>query len=355
MTSRDPDDLHDGRVDAAWRAASREEPPPALDDAIRAAARREIGAGPHRVDALRAAGPAALRPQRWWWPLAAAATIGAIVIGLLQLTDPERVAGAGEDKAVVSDTPPAPAGANKQEGGAPAPEQAAAPAPASGASAPTARPAPPALGKIVDGEARTREAPAPASVPRKDAAPIPFRRDERGATDAVAPPAVSEPRPSANAATPAPPVAQPFPGDAPKREVGASTLDGATPAAGAVAPAPSPAAPAEAPRDVQRASEGAAGFAPAPGGARRAQAADTASVDRKSAATPGILQTQAAKGRAKTAPELSVPDWIARIRRLRDDGRTDDAARELAAFRAAHPDHERLLPPDLRSWTPEPR
>jgi hypothetical protein len=52
---------------------------------------------------------------------------------------------------------------------------------------------------------------------------------------------------------------------------------------------------------------------------------------------------------------LPVPDWITLIRRLRDEGKTGEAAKELAAFRAAHPDHEKLLPPDLRDWKPAVR
>ena len=51
-------------------------------------------------------------------------------------------------------------------------------------------------------------------------------------------------------------------------------------------------------------------------------------------------------------PKLAVPDWITLISKLRDEGRTDDAAKELAAFRAAYPNHEQLLPPDLRDWKP---
>jgi hypothetical protein len=49
---------------------------------------------------------------------------------------------------------------------------------------------------------------------------------------------------------------------------------------------------------------------------------------------------------------LPVADWITLIRRLIDDGRFDDAGKELAAFRATHADHERLLPSDLRDWRP---
>ena len=100
MTTRPPDDLHDERFDAAWNRASREVPPRALDDAIRAAARREVGAGPQDVAAMREA----TRPERWWFPLAAAAMIGAVAIGVLQLSTPDRLGSSGEQR-VVSDTP----------------------------------------------------------------------------------------------------------------------------------------------------------------------------------------------------------------------------------------------------------
>src|SRR5438270_3444606 len=70
----------DPELDATWRAASREQPPTALDDAIRAAARREVGAKPGGFGAA---------PR--WWPLAAAATVAAIAVGIVQMTPPERV------------------------------------------------------------------------------------------------------------------------------------------------------------------------------------------------------------------------------------------------------------------------
>jgi hypothetical protein len=54
----------------------------------------------------------------------------------------------------------------------------------------------------------------------------------------------------------------------------------------------------------------------------------------------------------KDRTPLPIPDWIALIRRLRDEGKTVEATRELAAFRAAHADHEMLLPADLRDWHP---
>lgn len=58
----------------------------------------------------------------------------------------------------------------------------------------------------------------------------------------------------------------------------------------------------------------------------------------------------ATPSRETSRAPLATADWIALIRRLRAEGRIDEAARELAAFRAAHPDHARELPPDLRDW-----
>src|SRR6202158_2368566 len=70
----------DPELDATWRAASREQPPVALDDAIRAAARREVGAKPGGFGAA---------PR--WWPLAAPATVAAIAVGIVQMIPPEEV------------------------------------------------------------------------------------------------------------------------------------------------------------------------------------------------------------------------------------------------------------------------
>lgn len=71
------------------------------------------------------------------------------------------------------------------------------------------------------------------------------------------------------------------------------------------------------------------------------------------AAKTAMADSQKEAGaRIKDRAPLPIPDWIALIRRLRDEGNTAEAARELAAFRAAHADHEKLLPPDLRDWRP---
>ena len=125
----------DPELDATWRATSREQPPAALDDAIRAAARREVGAKP---------GGFGSAPR--WWPLAAAATVAAIAVGIVQMTPPEQVTlgmnTAANDAATDaaqrnvkpdSDTP----NAGKPQREAPAP--AAAPEALRDASKPTAK------------------------------------------------------------------------------------------------------------------------------------------------------------------------------------------------------------------------
>ncbi|HET7097669.1 MAG TPA: hypothetical protein VFJ68_09785 [Casimicrobiaceae bacterium] len=73
---------------------------------------------------------------------------------------------------------------------------------------------------------------------------------------------------------------------------------------------------------------------------------------RPSGAAKTAPSGAATETRVKDRAPLPVPDWIALIRRLRDEGNVDEAARELAAFRTAHADHEKLLPPDLRDWHP---
>jgi hypothetical protein len=256
MTSDRPDHPaslpDDAKFDAAWRAASREEPRADLDTAIRAAARRAVAAGPRPADVREAT-----RPERWWWPLAAAATIGAVAVGVLQVIGPD----AGRDlpaggPAVVSDMPAEASAPSKSA----APVQPPAPR-VETAAAPPARPSSPA---------ERAATPAPA----RDAAPM---RDQ---------------------------VAEPFP-------------------AGSAAPM------------AKRAAELSA--VPSPARPSAGAIAGAAKVERSAAPAP-----------------LSVSDWIALIRRLRSEGRDEEAAKEIAAFRAAHPDldPERLLAEDPRAARP---
>jgi len=379
VTTHDPNDLRDPRFDAAWRAASREEPPAALDDAILAAARREVRAGPQSAQENAAAVPSALRPERWWAPLAAAATIGAIAIGLLQLANPDKVNVAESDKNAVSDMPAATEKAKERAESAPeqiAPKNAPVPAVPSSSIAPS--PPPVRQGPPVGGDARNRTmatppvgAPAPVPALRKDTAAA---SEERAASSAAesAPPAGARGGRQAgvmDASKPAAPLAEPFPADGIKRETKQDTAtappppasmqaeSGAAGMAGGKLMAQEPQKRNEPVRDAQSAAAPAApAVAPAPPpplatpnlqeseSARRAQ--------QKAAANATV--SSASDVRAKVQPKLPVPDWIALIRKLRDENRLNEAAKELAAFRSAHPDHERLLPPDLRDWKPAP-
>jgi hypothetical protein len=357
----DHDDLFDPRFDAAWKAVSREEPPTALDDAIRAAARREAATRPQRTEG-KGGIPEALRPERWWWPLAAAATIGAIAIGILQLTPTDHVVAPAADKSVVSDVPAASTPSKPSAAPGPSektrtPEPAAEPPPSMPAAgrAPTAAPAP---------------APAPVAPPavaprdlRKDlAAPAGGRERTAADTTAAAAPA---PTPSqgasasaadADAAKPAPSFAEPFPAQA--KPGAAKPPQGA---AAASAPAAQPAAAAEGFASPKlEAQQGAATLAPAPPRAPPAPLPARRVVESNRAggvSAESRAESAAAKpdARAKTPPKLPPEEWIALIRRLRDEGRSEEAARELAAFREAYADHDRLLPRDLREWQPSPR
>jgi hypothetical protein len=70
---------------------------------------------------------------------------------------------------------------------------------------------------------------------------------------------------------------------------------------------------------------------------------------------PAPLAKTAPRQESKDGAKLAVrpvDEWVALIRRLRDESRFDEAAKELADFRAAYPDADRLLPQDLREWRP---
>ena len=291
----DPTGLSDPRVDAAWRASSREEPPERLDAAILAAARREVGAKPQSTGAREA-----LADRRRWWPFAAAATVAAIAVGVLQLTTSEQLGAPAPDKTVVTDMP-APAAA-------PAPDKATAP--------PRAEEAKPDGGET---SARAGNATPRADAPRRPAPAV----------------TASESTKQESAASNAAPLPEPFPAVPPQRAATAAAAPAskgevATSALAGQIMAPAPSATAAAAAAAESVS------------ARPAPLAKTAA---GRAAESGAGET-----RAKDQAPLPVADWIALIRRLRDEGKPVGAAKELAAFRAAHLDHEKLLPPDLRDW-----
>lgn len=318
----------DRQLDAAWRAASREQPPEALDAALRAAARRAVGAGPGRGRATR------------WWLLAAAAALAVIAVGIVQLTPPERVA-----PTIVADSSPAARAT---------PEQAAKPAAPSPPEVPEAarREAGTAAGALVTERAarepRKELAQAPAAVPI--GAPIPFEPKRAAAepTDALtnlnrqaalAP--ERERAPKSNLETPPEPSktqatlarAEPFPALAQQSGMAAN------------APAPAAAAPSAPPATsaMQR---------PSPAQPEAALAVRTDGA--QAANQTGLAKLATADGeRAKDAAPRPAAEWIKLIRRLRAEGKSAEAAKELAAFRAAYKERaDALLPADLRETKP---
>lgn len=357
MSRPHDDDLpaRDARFDAAWRQASDEEPPASLDAAIRAAARREVGAGPQRS---APAVPAATRPERWWFPLAAAATIGAIALGLLQLAGPDKLFG-GDPSAVVSDIPPGTTTLPRDApAGTPLPPPVLRPPAAGGITIP-----PPPSGQGAPRSATPGDAPSPTrpeaklirrpfaeprpeSPPAQEAALAPPGKLAAGRIESLPQPALParaerSPPPATDSAAAAP--ATPPMTNPPARLLAKSSLPAVEPAAprlAAPAAAPAPAAALAA----QRSREGASAAAPV---AADATGRATSPVERRRADTMRDGQD------ARTP--LPVAEWIVLIRKLRDEGKIDEARKELAAFRDAHPDHAQLLPPDLVRWEPAAR
>jgi len=314
----------DPALDAAWRTHSAELPPREIDVAILAAAHREAASRP------RAAGDddslaEAREPSRWWWGLAAAATIGAIAFGLVQLAPFETAQGPMR----ASDMPSNAGGtATFAAPAAPSSERQAAPQPAAPPDvARDAVPAPASRPKVVVAPAPEPKAvPAPAPLASRETGPpqpaAALQRDD--APRARSEPDVSPPAPPASPTAPAAVLAVP---DAPVAE----STSRPHPFPGA---APAPAAKAEGATAPQR---------------ERAQAAD--SIARRptpSAQAPREVGRAASAERATAA--RAPEDFVRRIRELHDAGRLEDAARELAAFREAWPDADAALPAELRAW-----
>ncbi len=313
----------DREVGTAWRAASREEPPPALDAAIRAEARRAVGAAPGRE-----------RSKHWWYPLAAAATVAVLAVSIVQLMPPEQVA-----PTVVAEQSAVPRAAQnevaRQSAGADA--RLAAPPPAAPA-APSATPTP--------------RAKMPSAPPRDQGVAGGAIERERAAAPAQAPEALAK-KQLAEAKEEAPArakLAQPPP-EKPDAAPAATFGGIRAPSLPRSEPFPAKTAPPEARRDIyadeaQKPAANAAAGSPAVQASGRA-VRKTQVESRVAAAT--VANTDEAK--AKDVGALSVEDRIKRIRDLKNQGRVDDAAKELAAFRAAFGERaDAFLPPDLRTW-----
>jgi hypothetical protein len=289
----------DRDVDVAWRAASREEPPPALDDAIRAEARRAVSAGP--AEARRR------RYRQWRYPFAAAATVALLAFGIAQMTPPDRV-----EPAIVSDQPAAP---RERASQSQAPAQ------------PSPRPQPPA---------QPRE-PFPAQTPQ---APQPQRAQN-------APASVPEPADAtASRRRRSPALDAQARKDVPRNE---STSDERFVAA--------PAQP------ETRLREQAQNAGSPPPESRRDESAEAGKIQPDVPAAAGAIKPRPSAApvavakvshldevKAKEAGAESVEAWIARIRELRASGQMDAVAKELLRFRETYGERaDALLPADLRA------
>lgn len=412
MSTDAPD--RDPALDRAWREHSRETPPPDLDRAILAAAHRAVGSRPQAAQATL--------PQRWWMPLAAAAAIGVVVVGIMQtMPQDQGVLMPGEPvapgaPASVAQKPAAPAAAEpatamaeraavpearraeelfaqkkKQDAPTAAPVVPVVP-PAAAPTAPIAAPPPASMERDV-GSARGKldaahvPEPFPAAAAPRKAEEQEMKRLAPGAAGGANRMAQAPRPPPSTALAPAPAAA---PSSAPASALSASPAPAPALARGASVPAPAPALAADsdarkdvagerqqlagalapppaapAPAQPARATESVmtakpAAPSPAPAMAMRSRDMGAARNEPQSAigGAPQSAATGAAAPLAKTAAvtdELRAkardPDaWIARIRKLRDEGNVAEAMRELRDFRNLVPDAERRLPADLRDW-----
>lgn len=332
MTAPTDDPQRDPALERAWRAHSSEAPSPELDRAILAAAHRAVGSRPTRADAMW--------PQRWWMPLAAAATIGAVVIGILQVAPGDQDAVAPTVVAMAPSKAPTPAALpqaaqpmsrEEKQRAAPATEsvrKAAQDRPAATVETPSAAPVAPVVAAPV-ADTAIRATVTKTESDRRDA--MPPSADQSTAADEARQSGGVTPR---------------APDSFPAASLAKSEGEAAGRAASNEAP---PLESAEARGDVkatlerrqQRETASAVGVAPR----SPADAGDAAGALQ--APTSARLANLSASTQAKARePEA----WIARIRKLREEGHTEEAKKELREFRAAFGDAEQRLPLELREW-----
>lgn len=380
------DDFRDDALARAVREHGSETPGAKVDDAIRAAARRAVGSQPRAEPALAEA----REPWRWWMPIAAAATIGAIAVGVIQNIPREAI-----DPGVVSDTPatdmreretakatatpietrPPPSRAEPDATDATAPARDAnSGGPGTGKRDAAAAPGTPSAARTPASGGAAPPAAVPAFVPQ----PPPVLADHPSA-----PPTAKPAAPPATAAAAAPGAAAEL--EAMRRAIspGAPAPDSADRAA---APAPPP-APAQAQAQVQAQAAkivvpesrtmaegrvgvesreappgGAGGGSPAlrdrlDSGAPRRERANTQTgagapvtdARRAAEAAPATLSPPRL-GASAPAAGKSIDAYVAEIRRHLAAGDVESARRELAALRSAHADADDRLPDDLRRW-----
>jgi hypothetical protein len=318
----------DAALDAAYRAAAPDEPPPALDDAIRAAARRAVGAGP-----LRRGSPL----RRWQLPL----SIAAVLVLCVSLVAVMREDGSELTRVPRAEAPAAVAAADRAKLTEPAIPRVEL-APATGASGLGLKPSAGGDGFGLGRSASSAgiRAPATALPEARDtdrlAAAAPARRQDFKASEPAAPAVAEEVR--GRLADNAPVLAQ--------REAAKP----AAPAAAAVAESKLEAVPLdrEADRKVRADAPMLAKIAPvAPAPAAMRAAPAQAKAD---SAEPAVMSGQNANQVADGVAQMSLlpPDkWLDRIEELRRAGRVEEARAGLSGFRRRYPDFK--LPPSLQN------
>jgi hypothetical protein len=295
------DSFHDEELARLYRDAPRAEPPPALDAAILAAARREAGAG------LREALAPGRVPfySRWPIPLSLAAVV-VISASLVFLVEHER---ALETEALYAP-----------------PEQGAA------------RPAPRPDGPTPSKDKTGMPLPAPVLPAQPAAGAQPFVRQSQPDTGQA--PAMQQASPAG------PPVSEP---GKPANAIGedwASAGSAPFKLESSAADRPSPAkqdvpqAAVEAIRPLRRADPAAA----APG-ASGAVATKRPEMNRESA--EARAERASAMRTTVDAVAESAEAWLARIEALRREGKVEAAERSLAEFRKRYPDYP--LPAHLKA------
>jgi hypothetical protein len=310
VSTRSPEDseleallAREGRLARAWREASREEPSPATDAAVRAAARRAVHAGPRARH-----GPFS---ARWRVPLSVAALL--VVSGTLTLLVAERRehvpeaaldAPSARPPAAPAAPPTAPAPRAEEQKSA----EALAPDTAPGAGAPRARQLPVSPQAADESRKALRDAP-----------------EKRGT---VAPHAAREVPPLESAPAPATPAA-------PAREYADTRAPAAT---------------------QSRSDEGAIGEQDAAGAKKDPVPQALPQREREQARAKADAATEAVQGKREgfesgnalppaVEPPLEPKPWLERILALRREGRLPEADRSLREFRRRYPDYP--LPPEL--------
>ena len=93
----------------------------------------------------------------------------------------------------------------------------------------------------------------------------------------------------------------------------------------------------------------AAATTPSSAASRSSDAPSGGRVEESRPQRQAMLTANAAK--VKTATPRSAEEWIKLIRELRNEGRTDEASKELVAFRSAYGERaDALLPQDLHEF-----